>query len=86
MSIQLLFQGKFTEKYFMKFQLPKIQFQPLSGPFQSLLPYEKQEKQVFCFFVFFCVKHMDNFHCKWKSTRNQGNKSLAEFVFNIFNN
>jgi len=38
MSIQLLFQGKFIEKYFMKFHLPKIQFQPLSGPFMDLLP------------------------------------------------
>lgn len=29
---------KNIEKYFMKFHLPKIQFQPLSGRFMDLLP------------------------------------------------
>jgi len=36
----LLFQGKLTEKYFMKFHLPKIQIQPLSGPSMDLLSYQ----------------------------------------------
>jgi len=31
MPISLVFQGKFTEKYFKKFHLPKIQFQLLDG-------------------------------------------------------
>jgi len=35
----LVFQGKFTEKYFKKFHLPKIQFQLLDGRFVDLLPY-----------------------------------------------
>jgi len=39
MSIPLVFQGKFTEKYFKTFHLPQIQLQPLDGPFMNLLPY-----------------------------------------------
>jgi len=39
MPIPLLFQEKFIEKYFKKFHLPKIQFQPLGVWFMNLLPY-----------------------------------------------
>jgi len=39
MPILLVFEGKFTEKYFEKFHLPKIQFQCLDGWFMDLLPY-----------------------------------------------
>jgi len=37
MPIPLLFQGKFTEKYFKKFHFPKTQFQLLDGWFLPLL-------------------------------------------------
>jgi len=43
MPISLVFQGKFTEKYFKKFHLPKIQFQLLDGRFMDLLPYSSWE-------------------------------------------
>jgi len=39
MPIPLVFQGKFTENYFKKLHLPKIQFQLLGGRFLDLLPY-----------------------------------------------
>jgi len=39
MPILLVFQRKFTEKYFKKFHLPQIQFQFLNGHFIDLLPY-----------------------------------------------
>jgi len=38
MPIPLVFQGKFTEKYFKKFHLPKIQFQLLDGRSMDILP------------------------------------------------
>jgi len=38
MPIPLVFQGKFTEKYFKKFHFPKIQFQLLNEWFTNLLP------------------------------------------------
>jgi len=38
MWIPLASQGKFTEKNFKKFHLPKIQFQLLDGRFMNLLP------------------------------------------------
>jgi len=37
MQISLVFQGKFGEKYFKKFHLPKIQYQLLDGCFMDLL-------------------------------------------------
>jgi hypothetical protein len=39
MPISLAFQGKFTEKYFKKFYLPKSQLQLLDERFMDLLPY-----------------------------------------------
>ena len=33
-----VFQERFTKKYFKKFRLPKIQFQPLDAPFMNLVP------------------------------------------------
>jgi len=36
MPIPLVFQGKFIEKYFKKFHLPKILFQLLDGRFMDL--------------------------------------------------
>jgi len=45
MLIPLIFQGKFIEKNFKKFHLPKIPFQLLDGCFMDL-PYYKA-KQIF---------------------------------------
>ena len=39
MPIHLVFLGKFTEKYFKRFYLLKIQFQLLDRHFMNLLPY-----------------------------------------------
>jgi len=46
MPIPLVFQEKFTEKYFQKFHLPKIQFQLLHGRFMNLLPYSKYSNNI----------------------------------------
>jgi len=38
MPISLVFQGKFTEKYFKMFHLPEIHFKLLNDQFMDLLP------------------------------------------------
>jgi len=47
MPISLVFQGKFTGKYFKKFHLPKIQFQLLDGRFMDLLSYAVKISEIF---------------------------------------
>jgi len=46
MSIPLVFKGKFTEKYFKKFHLPKIQFRLLDGRFMDFLPIHSKQSSV----------------------------------------
>jgi len=48
MPIPLGFQGKFTEKYFKKFHLPKVSFNPKMGDlWTSYLPtYQKLVQQL----------------------------------------
>jgi len=48
MPIPLVFQGKFTEKYFKKFHLPQTQFELLDGRFLPLLPYFINTEKAHC--------------------------------------
>jgi len=51
MSIPLVFEGNFTEKYLKMFHLPKIQFQPLHVHLMSLLPY--MDENLYLLMLFF---------------------------------